>query len=157
MLMLRHLANFRYNLRHKWYVFAECRKLHVPLWIAIWHDWDKFLLDVWLPFVRYIHTSQDAQRPDAKQAFTQAKMTHMHRNKHHWQFWVYIDDCGQFECLPMPDVYRREMLADWRGAGKSMGKPDLLGWYTECRKTMRFHLETQQWLEEQLGYRAMRR
>lgn len=33
-----------------------------------------------------------------------------------------------------------------------MGKPDLLGWYTECHDTMLFHPETRAWLEAQLSY-----
>jgi hypothetical protein len=139
-------------MRHKRYVFVECRKLHVPLWIAILHDWDKLLPDVWFPYVRIHAVTDESQRPKRYAAFQKAKMIHQHRNKHHWQFWVFIGDCGEIDCLPMPDVYRREMLADWRGAAQSLGKPDLLGWYTECRETMRFHPETRAWLEEQLGY-----
>jgi len=151
--MRGHWRNLRYLARHKWYVFLECLKLRVPLWIAVLHDWDKFLPDVWLPYARF-HSAPDVDtRSRRAHAFKQAKMTHMHRNKHHWQFWVYIGDCGEIECLPIPDVFRREMLADWRGAGKSMNQPDLLGWYTSCRDTMLFHPETRSWIEQQLGYR----
>jgi hypothetical protein len=152
--MHAHWNQLRYLLRHKWYVFLECRALKVPLWIALFHDYDKFFPDVWLPYARLHAATDEAQRSERYAAFTQAKMIHQHRGKHHWQFWVFINDCGEIETLPIPDVYRREMLADWRGAGKSMGKPDLLGWYTECRETMLFHPETRQWLEEQLGYQA---
>ena len=141
-----------YLFRHKWYVFIECRALKVPLWIAIFHDWDKFLLASWIAY--YAMKLNSGGTTDAKRitAFKLARMKHQRRNKHHWQYWVSIGDCGELEALPMPDVYRREMLADWRGAGKSMGKPDLLGLYTECRSTMTFHPETRHWLEAQLGY-----
>ena len=150
--MRRHLANLRYLLRHKWYVFIECRKLGVPLWIAILHDWDKLLPGVWFPYARSFFAPNGTFRVDISPAYTQAKMRHNRRNKHHWQFWIYIDDCGEIECFPIPDVYRREMLADWRGAAISAGKPDLLRWYTSCRDTMHFHPETRDWLEQQLGY-----
>ncbi|HLV34808.1 MAG TPA: DUF5662 family protein [Spirillospora sp.] len=153
-MLRRHLLHLRYLLRHKWYVFLECRRLRVPLWIALLHDWDKFLPDVWFAYARLNHPPANANQDRLRDAFVQAKMIHQHRNKHHWQFWVFITDCGEIKCLPIPDVYRRELLADWRGAGKSMGKPDLLGWYTECRETMRFHPETRAWLEAQLGYLA---
>lgn len=152
--MRRHLASLHYLMRHKWYVFQECMKLHVPLWIAIFHDWDKLLPDEWFPYARALYEPNGTRRYQPSTAFSQAKMTHQHRNKHHWQFWVFIGDCGEIECLPIPDVYRREMLADWIGAGKSMGKPDLLGWYTECRDTMLFHAETRAWLEQQLDYHS---
>lgn len=150
--MRRHLAALRYLVRHKWYVWLECRKLAVPLWIALLHDWDKLLPDEWFPYARTLYAPDGTFRPQPNPGFDQAKMTHQHRNKHHWQFWVYIGDCGEITCLPIPDVFRREMLADWRGAAKSMGKPDLLGWYADCRETMRFHPETRAWIEQQLGY-----
>jgi hypothetical protein len=150
--MRSHLNNLRYLMRHKYYVLIECLKLGVPLWIAIWHDWDKFLPDVWFPYTRIHAPADEAERPQRAAAFTQARMIHQHRNKHHWQFWVFIGDCGEIECLPIPDVYRREMLADWRGAARSMDKPDLLGWYSGCRDTMRFHPDTRVWIEAQLGY-----
>ena len=147
--MRHHLIALRYWLLHKRYVFVECRALKVPLWIALTHDWDKLLPTLWFPYVR-MRTAAD--KPDAEMAFRLARMKHHRRNKHHWEYWVDISDCGEIEALPMPDVYRREMLADWRGAGKSMGKPDLLGWYSECRSTMIFHPETRSWLDAQLGY-----
>lgn len=55
---------------------------------------------------------------------------------------------------PMPDLYRREMLADWRGAGRAYGNPDTKGWYLERRDTVfaKFiHPDTLKWLDEQLG------
>ena len=148
--MRRHLASLRYLLRHKRYVLAECRALHVPLWIALLHDWDKLLPDEWFPYVRLQGTS-DAP-PPVVTAFKLARMKHHRRNKHHWEYWVDISDCGQINPLPIPDVYRREMLADWRGAAISMGKPDILGWYSECRAAMILHPETRRWLDVQLGY-----
>ena len=153
-MMRRHLAYLRYLLTHKRYVHAECRALGVPLWVALLHDWDKLLPSVWLPYARFIYEQDEMKRAQRRDAFLLAKTQHMRRNKHHWQYWEMIGDCGEVECLPIPDVYRRELLADWRGAAKSLGQPDLLGWYTECRDTMRFHPETLRWLDEQLGYSA---
>ncbi len=141
-----------YLLRHKWFVFVECRALNVPFWIAILHDWDKFLPDEWLPYINRKSDSSVTTQPEYVIERKLRRMRHHRRNKHHWEYWVDISDCGEIEALPIPDVYRREMLADWFGAGKSMGKPDLLGWYSECRATMIFHPETRQWLDVQLGY-----
>ena len=52
----------------------------------------------------------------------------------------------------MPDKYRREMLADWMGAGRALGKPNTLEWYTANQGKITLHPETRQWIEEQLGY-----
>lgn len=150
--MRRHLRYLGYLLSHKWFVFVECMRLRVPLWIAIFHDWDKFLPDEWLPYARCFYAPDGTKRYQPDAAYKQARLLHLRRNKHHWQFWVLVWESGEVECLPMPDVYRREMLADWRGAARSLDRPDLLGWYTTDGDKMSFHPETRRWLEGQLGY-----
>lgn len=52
--------------------------------------------------------------------------------------------------LPMPDCYRREMLADWRGAGRAQGTPDVRAWYRANQHKMRLHPETRAWIENEL-------
>lgn len=148
--MRRHLCYLNYLIVHKRHVFVECLKLGVPL--AIFHDWTKLLPDEWFPYARCFYAPDGTKhyKPDA--AFTKARLLHHHRNRHHWQFWLVIEDCGETECLAMPDIFRCEMMADWKGAAKSSGKTDLLGWYTTCRETMRFHPDTRHWIDEQLDY-----
>ena len=51
----------------------------------------------------------------------------------------------------MPDKYRREMLADWRGAGRAQGTPDTRAWYIKHYHDIILHEDTRQWLDEQLG------
>jgi len=52
----------------------------------------------------------------------------------------------------MPDRYRREMLADWRGAGRAIaGKDNTASWYESNKGKMQLHPETHQWVEEQLA------
>ena len=53
--------------------------------------------------------------------------------------------------LPMPDRYRREMLADWRGAGRTYGNTDTRAWYIDNREKMTLHPETAAWIESELG------
>jgi len=58
----------------------------------------------------------------------------------------------------MPDRYRREMLADWIGAGKAKKKGDphhegiseVATWYQKHKDKIKLHPDTQQWIEEQL-------
>jgi hypothetical protein len=58
----------------------------------------------------------------------------------------------EHKALPMPDRYRREMLADWRGAGRAIsGKDDTLAWYMKNRKRLMLHPDTRNWIEWQLG------
>ena len=149
----RHIAYGKYVFRHKWYVFQECLKLGVPLWIAILHDWDKFLPDEWMPYAQTFYADDGSKQYEADGNFTHAWLLHQNRNKHHWQYWMITWDKGNTECLPMPDVYRREMLADWRGAGRAItGEDNTIDWYTKNRDQMKLHSSTRYWIEEQLGY-----
>lgn len=52
--------------------------------------------------------------------------------------------------FPMPDKYRREMLADWRGAGRALRKPDTKAWYKEHAEFIILHPETRTWIEANL-------
>lgn len=54
------------------------------------------------------------------------------------------------KALPMPDRYRREMLADWRGAGRAYGNTDTRGGYLKNREGIILHPETRVWVEDQL-------
>lgn len=152
----RHWAYLRYVLRHKFYVFQECLKLGVPLWIAIVHDWDKFLPDEWFPYVNFFHGKNAKAKRDktgyykptdtGDTAFEWSWFLHARRNKHHWQWWVFPTE-GDNKVLPIPDVYRREMLADWRGAGRAQGTPDTRVWYEANKHKMQLHPETRAWIE----------
>lgn len=220
--MKRHIKYLSYVLRHKWYVFIECLKLGVPLWIAVFHDWDKFLPDEWFPYVDYFYGDKVAvpntqisdditgklvpkmEVPsDVARRFDLAWLFHQKRNRHHWQFWLLTPDkprpnfweqshdggmtdsiiasrkgeavaivydvsitwhkpnmqlvhqlVGDLANTPialeMPDVYRREMLADWRGAGLALGKPDTRAWYNANKDNMVLHPVTRAWIESHI-------
>lgn len=151
--MRHHFAYLRYVLHHKWFVFQECLKLDVPIWIAIFHDWDKFLPDEWFAYARtfYAHDGSSQYKPSA--AFDRAWLFHQNRNKHHWQYWILALDSGETECLPMPDVYRREMLADWRGAGRATtGNDNTQEWYVANYDNMQLHPETRHFIDTMLHY-----
>lgn len=81
---------------------------------------------------------------------------------------VLLQDDGGAECMScltkidrsqikaiireMPLRYRKEMLADWIGAGMAQGTPDTLGWYAARGKNHPLGPETRAWIEAQLGY-----
>lgn len=157
--MRAHLAYLCYVLYHKWYVFLECYKLGI-VWQGLWHDLDKFLPSMWFPYVDVFYGSELSPRDDSgyydasrveSGPFLVAWLGHLHRSKHHWQWWVLWHDDGGESVFPMPDQYRREMLADWRGAGRAQGKSDTRMWYVQNRARMRLDRETRYWVEVQLG------
>ena len=146
---MKHWKYLRYVLRHKYYVLLAGLVWRVPLWSLVWHDWDKFLPDEWFPYVESFYGPKPPT-DTVKVAFDFAWLLHQRRNRHHWQFWLLSEDEGGVKVLPMPDYARREMLADWIGAGRAQGKPDTRKWYLANRYNMQLHPETRTWIEQQL-------
>src|SRR5690349_4010162 len=125
--MTRHWRYLLYVVRHKWFVYRAGRALGVGRWQLVVHDWSKFRPSEWMPYANFFYGPKPKPVRDATgyykptdtgdEAFDFAWLLHQKRNPHHWQWWLLPEDDGGVKVLPMPDRYRREMLADWRGAG----------------------------------------
>ena len=138
-----------YVVRHKWYVGVACAK--AGLWReAILHDLSKLLPDEFGPYARNFYGCEAAEalregarlkgyyhKPGANSEFDAAWLRHQHRNPHHWQHWLLVQDDDPTMALEMPRRKAVEMVCDWRGAGKAQGHgDDLRPWYNEHRGKM---------------------
>jgi hypothetical protein len=158
-MVTRHFKYLLYVLRHKYFVFVEGRKLGVSTWTLIIHDWQKFTLAEWGPYVLSFYGPwKYKERPQwLVEAFDRAWLHHIHYGPHHWQYWLLIMDTaveGDPKVLRMPDRYVREMLAAWRGAGRAItGEDNTKGWYLERRERFKrvLHLDVREWIEEELN------
>lgn len=162
--MRAHIAYFRYVIRHKWYVFLACLKLNVPVHLAILHDWSKFTPGEWFPYVHSFYNKDGSKRNTKTDSgtlafnrvaadFGKAWNHHQKVNKHHWQYWVLINDEDGTVALEMPPVYVWEMLADWDGAGRAItGQSDPGGWYKKNGHKMILHETTRLLVENLLDY-----
>lgn len=154
-----HWQYAKYVVRHKRFVYEEGRKLRVGRIQLLLHDFQKFMSIEWFPYVemfygRKLDPAFDKARVEArKQAFDRAWLHHQKLGgKHHWQFYVLLEDSGKEKVLPIPDKYRREMLADWRGAGRAIhGRDETAQWYEKTKAGRKLHPTTQRWVERQLG------
>jgi hypothetical protein len=137
--------------------------LDVP-WLGLLHDWSKLRPDEFFPYARYFYESDGSHRnirdetgyykpTDTGTDFDFAWLLHQKRNKHHWQWWILPEDEGGFKTFPMTNKYRREMLADWLGAGLANGTPDTGAWYRKHRDVVRLHPDTRRWIEQMLEVR----
>lgn len=197
--MRRHWQYLKYVLRHKWFVFLAGIELRVPLLVLFLHDWDKFLPDEWFAYARTFYAADGTKQYVPSVDFARAWMLHQHRNKHHWQWWLWVDmksdNCaerlpqsdymvwdsgkvnrvvarnskgekwcelqepypGDAVCCPdvMPDVYMREMLADWRGAGRALGKSNTWEWYADNKDKILLNPVTRAWIEAELEQQHM--
>lgn len=159
--MKKHFLYLKYVLRHKWYVFLACLEYGL-IWRGIKHDWTKFLPSEWFPYVHFFYggNGKPVSRRDATgyykptdtgdAAFDFAWLLHQKRADHHWQWWVLPEDDGGVKVLPMSELARKEMIADWRGAGKAQGKPRTWEWYEANKEKMQLHPETRTWVEAEL-------
>lgn len=146
----------KYILRHKWFVFLEACKLGIPF-LGLVHDWSKFLPDEFLPFANHVF-KRDATgyyKPidTGDPAFDYAWFLHQSRNKHHWQYWFVPDEEGGM-VMQIPLRYCKETLADWYGAGRAQGTPDVQAWYAKNKNKLILHAGTRQWVESSLSTKA---
>jgi hypothetical protein len=147
----------KYVVRHKYYVYREGRKLGLSRTRMLIHDYQKFLPAEWGPYARTHFGGESVRRKDGgydptaqSDDFRRAWLHHWHLGSHHWQAHCEIKPDGTVVPLPMPEKDRLEMLADWRGAGITFGKPDTRAWYEANRDEMILHPETREWIESQL-------
>ncbi len=151
--MRRHLAYLRYVLRHKYFVWRGGRIVGgIPFYRLLIHDWDKFLLDEWLPYVQTFYAHDGSKQYVESPEFAAAWNRHQKRNRHHWQWWMLTWDRGETTTLPMAETDVREMVADWIGAGWAIvGNPNPTSWYQENRARMHLHEETREMVERLLS------
>ena len=165
---------FCYVVKHKWYVLCECFKTRL-YWRGIMHDMSKFRPDEFIPYARYFYGKWPTQahsdhmfriiqvcipRKDTeegvKEAFDVAWLKHLHRNPHHHQHWLLVNDSDGTYPLEMPKKYGIEMVCDWRGAGKAInGKDDVVAWYAKNKDSMVLHPETRNAVERAMTFIAL--
>lgn len=172
---MKHLKYASYVIRHKWYVFLECCKMGIP-WQGVTHDLSKLLPDEWWAYANHFY-GKDSHHDKSHQPtgyfknepasvtilpnsrtgndpFDTAWLKHLQRNPHHWQHWVLQEDNGGTKLLCMPFRYRKEMLADWIGAGKAQGYGDNTKvWFAANQHKMKLHTLVRVWIERRLEER----
>lgn len=120
---------------HIAYVQEAGAKLGLPYALLSVHDESKWDFEEFVPyaykFAKKEHHTDTLQDPD--HAFSYAWHRHMRLNPHHWQYWMFPDGYGAAGvidgCLAMPEIYAKEMVADWLGASRAYtGSYDMSGW-----------------------------
>lgn len=89
-----------------------------------------------------------------KKDFNYAWLRHIHRNPHHWQHWVLInDDPNEGEIImDMEYRYILEMICDWWAFSWSKGDlREIFKWYDEHKDYMKLSKMTRKTVEDILS------
>lgn len=116
------------------------------------HDSSKNEPDEYEAYDRYFYGNNISYQ--VVQDFKQAWLLHIHRNPHHWQHWVLINDEpeeGEI-VLEMPYNYILEMVCDWWAFSWEKGDlTEIFKWYNEHRDYMKLHPNTRKNVEDILS------
>jgi len=138
-----------YVLTHKYYVLIACWKTGIE-WRGLVHDLSKFRPREFLPYSVYFYSTWNGKvRYESKPTNTnslpydRAWQSHKNSNKHHWQYWVTINDKGEVAAIPMPISSVLEMVCDWYGAGRAQENPlSTREWFESKKDSLILHTTT---------------
>lgn len=83
------------------------------------------------------------------QNYRMAYLEHVHRNQHHWQYWILINDDGTKVNMDMPYEYIIEMICNWWARSWEEGDPYLIfTWYEENKSKIKLSKRTKDTVEE---------
>ena len=112
------------------------------------HDMSKNTPDEYMPYDDYFYGEQT---PAVIEAFNRAWLMHIHRNPHHWQHWVLINDEPKEGTIliEMPYPYIIEMVCDWWAFSWIKGDlSEMFSWYKDHESYIKLHNNTRSIVEE---------
>lgn len=78
--------------------------------------------------------------------FNLAWLNHIHKNPHHWQHWILIEDDPQTKddvLIEIPNLYIFEMICDWWSFSWQKGDlNEIFNWYEEHKNNIKMHPNT---------------
>ena len=107
-------------------------------WQLLNHDSSKSKIDEYQPYDGYFYGNNKSNA--VLEEFNKAWLLHIHRNPHHWQHWVLINDNpdeGEI-VLDMPYKYIIEMILDWWSFSWNNNKlNEIFNWYDQHKDYMK--------------------
>lgn len=116
------------------------------------HDYSKTEQDEYDAYDAYFYGGNRSF--SVVQNFRIAWLLHIHRNPHHWQYWILInDDPEEGEVLiEIPYNYILEMICDWWAFSWAKGDlNEIFPWYEDHKNHIRLHPNTRDTVESILN------
>lgn len=113
------------------------------------HDASKSNPDEYEAYDKYFYGGNRSYK--VVQDFNKAWLLHIHRNPHHWQYWVLInDEPGEgMIVLDMPYNYILEMICDWWAfSWQKKNLFEIFNWYDEHKDYMKLSDKTRKTVEK---------
>lgn len=107
------------------------------------HDSSKDEIDEYVAYDAYFYGGNRSY--EVVRDYQRAWLLHLHRNPHHWQYWILINDDPQEGEIVLEMPYNRiiEMICDWWSFSWEKEKLDeIFIWYDEHSKYMKLHPKT---------------
>jgi len=115
------------------------------------HDLSKTETDEYPAYDAYFYGGNVSYA--VKREFNLAWLKHIHRNPHHWQHWVLMNDDANegTVALDMPKEYIIEMVCDWWAFSWASGNlNEIFKWYDEHKANMILSTKTRAQIESLL-------
>lgn len=113
------------------------------------HDTSKYSSDEYTQYDDYFYRKDESLAWCHKNKFKYAWLHHQNTNKHHWQYWVLINDEDRIEPLEMPRDSIYEMVADWGSfAYQKQDGSELIKWYESHKDKMILHEDTRRKVDD---------
>ena len=110
------------------------------------HDLSKFSLDEYNAYDLYFYGNNRSL--EVIEEFNKAWLLHIHRNPHHWQYWVLIGDESGIKALDIPYEYIIEMFLDhWSFSWKEGNLFEIKNWYDSHKDIIIFSENTKRLYE----------
>lgn len=110
------------------------------------HDMSKYNKDEYEAYDNYFYGNNKSF--EVVEQFNRAWLTHIHRNPHHWQYWVLIEDESGIKALDIPYEYIIEMFLDhWSFSWKEGNLFEIKNWYDAHKDIIIFSKNTKKLYE----------
>ena len=120
------------------------------------HDYSKMNADEYDAYDDYFYGKLygKSRSFEVVEQFNRAWLLHIHRNPHHWQYWILRNDNpdeGEI-LIDMPDCYIIEMICDWWSfSWKQENLYEIFKWYEERKDYIKLSDYTRKKVEDILN------
>ena len=115
------------------------------------HDESKMNNDEYDAYDKYFYGNRSYE---VVQNFNYAWLQHIHKNPHHWQHWILINDDSELGiiALEIPFNYIIEMICDWWSfSWRSGNLYEIFDWYAKHRDKIQMNVISRKIVEDILN------